>query len=74
MIETKGLYIWAIWAGPGRASHTIRSIKGEFSVKDLQQRCPAVGIDLIRRILRQEREAARIECLGRGPDARWKNK
>ena len=52
----------------------VRSMKGEFSVKDVQERCPAVGIDLIRRILRQEREANRLECLGRGPDARWKNK
>jgi hypothetical protein len=30
---------------------------------DVQERCPAVGIDLIRRILRQEREADRLECL-----------
>jgi Fic family protein len=52
----------------------IRSVPGDFSIKDIQKRCPAVGIDLIRRILRQEREANRLECLGRGPDARWRKK
>jgi Fic family protein len=50
----------------------IRNTRGDFSVKDLQNQCPSVGIDLIRRILRLEREANRLECLGRGPDARWR--
>ncbi len=50
----------------------IRSVHGDFSIKDIQKRCPSVGIDLIRRILRQEREANRLECLGRGPEARWR--
>lgn len=45
---------------------------GEFSVADLQERCPTVGIDLLRRILRRERDAGRLECLGRGPNARWR--
>lgn len=52
----------------------IRSMPGDFSIKDIQKRCPAVGIDLIRRILRQEREANRLVCLGRGLDARWRKK
>jgi hypothetical protein len=47
-------------------------LASDFSVSDVRNRCPNVGIDLIRRILRQEREAGRLECLGRGPDARWK--
>lgn len=51
----------------------IRNMRGDFSVKDIQNQCPSVGIDLIRRILRQEREADRLECLGRDPDARWRN-
>jgi hypothetical protein len=52
----------------------IRNIQGEFSISELQERCPTVGIDWIRRILRQERDAGRLECLGRGPDARWQKK
>jgi hypothetical protein len=46
----------------------------DFSIKDLQSQCPTVGIDLIRRILRLERTEGRLECLGRGPDARWQKK
>jgi Fic family protein len=47
---------------------------GDFTIRDLQERCPQVGIDLIRRILRRQREAGKIECLGRGPNARWRNR
>ena len=50
----------------------IRAIHGDFSVSHLQERCPHVGIDLIRRILRDQRRGGRLECLGRGPDARWR--
>ena len=50
----------------------IRAMRGEFSVKDLRARCPHVGIDLLRKILRDERKAGRVECLGKGPDAHWK--
>lgn len=53
---------------------TISNMPRDFSIKDLQERCPTVGIDLIRRILRREREAGYLECLGRGPDARWRKK
>lgn len=45
---------------------------GEFSVRDILRRCPNVGVDLARRILRRERTAGRLKCLGRGPDARWR--
>ncbi len=50
----------------------INRMPGDFSISDLRERCPHVGVDLIRRILRQEREAGRLACLGRGPDARWR--
>ncbi|MBW4682792.1 MAG: Fic family protein [Microcoleus vaginatus WJT46-NPBG5] len=52
----------------------ISNLPVEFSIRDVQERCPPVGIDLIRRILRQERTSGRLECLGRGPDARWGKK
>jgi len=53
---------------------TIGKLSGEFSIRDLQDKCPTVGIDLIRRILRQERDAGRLSCLGRGANARWQKK
>lgn len=45
---------------------------GDFAVSDLQGHCPHVGIDLIRRILREQRQLGNLECLGRGPAARWR--
>ncbi|HEY3284454.1 MAG TPA: Fic family protein [Armatimonadota bacterium] len=48
------------------------SLSGEFSVRQLQERCPQVSLDLIRQVLRRERQAGRLVCLGRGPEARWR--
>lgn len=52
----------------------IRNTKGEFSISDLHERCPTVGIDLMRRVLYQERTAGHLVCLGRGRDAKWRRK
>jgi Fic family protein len=52
----------------------LQQFQGEFSIQELQELCPTVGIDLIRRILREERQANHLECLGRGPFAKWKQK
>lgn len=50
----------------------IGGFHADFAVSELQERCPNVGIDLIRRILRERRQAGELECLGRGPAARWR--
>ncbi|MEG3881096.1 Fic family protein, partial [Microcoleus sp. herbarium7] len=50
----------------------INNLPQEFSVRELQERCPTVGIDLIRRLLRRERDAGRLQCQGRGVDAHWR--
>jgi hypothetical protein len=47
---------------------------GDFTIRDLQEGCPHVGIDLIRRILREQKNAGNLVCLGRGPNAKWRNK
>lgn len=69
-----GLVTSAKGAKTAMVLDAISNLPRNFSIKDLQERCPTVGIDLIRRILRQERTAGRLECLGRGPDARWQKK
>ena len=51
---------------------TLNRLPGEFSVRIVQDRCPNVGIDLIRRILKEEKAEGRLECIGRGPGARWR--
>ncbi len=43
----------------------IKQFFGEFSIQDVQAACPTVGRDLIRKILRQEKEEERLICLGR---------
>ncbi len=70
--ERVGTLMSARGSKTGMVLDAIRASFGEFSVKDLQERCPHVGIDMIRRVLRKERDAGSVECLGRGPDARWR--
>ena len=47
---------------------------GEFTVSQLEQACPGVSRDMIRRVLREQQNANVVECQGRGPAARWKKK
>jgi hypothetical protein len=44
---------------------------GPFRVAELQNRCPNVSVDMIRRVLKNLRAENKIECLGRGQNARW---
>lgn len=49
----------------------IERAPGRFTVSDLQRACPGVGVDLIRRLLKQLQAAGTVECLGRGRNASW---
>lgn len=46
----------------------------DFTLGDLERACPGVSRDMVRRVLRNLRRAGRVECLGRGPGARWRKK
>ena len=52
----------------------INRFVGEFTVSQLEQACPGVSRDMIRRVLREQQSVNVIECQGRGPAARWKKK
>ncbi|MFO8090307.1 MAG: Fic family protein [Desulfatiglandaceae bacterium] len=52
----------------------IGHFRNDFTIRDIQESCPHVGIDLIRKILRERKQAGKLECLGRGPNARWRNR
>lgn len=52
----------------------VRHRRGDFAAREIQDLCPSVGIDLIRRILQEEKAAGRLEPTGRGPRARWRKK
>ena len=43
---------------------------GPFTVSDIRDACPGVGVDLIRKVLGRLK-GKRVECLGRGQSAQW---
>ena len=51
--------------------NAVKNFSGDFSVADIRQKCPGVGIDMIRRILKDLKAQEVIECLGRGRNAKW---
>lgn len=44
----------------------------EFTLSGIEQQCPGVSRDMVRRVLRAQQNAGAIECHGRGPAARWR--
>lgn len=60
--------------------HSVASLQAcepfvsEFSVAQLELRCPGVSRDRVRRVLREQQAAGKIECQGRGPAAKWRKK
>ncbi len=49
----------------------VNSFHGSFSVADIQRKCPGIGIDMIRRVLKDLQNQGIVECLGRGRNAKW---
>ncbi len=54
--------------------HAVETISGEFGITDLERLCPGVSRDTIRLLLRDLKAGGRIECLGRGPGAKWRKR
>lgn len=52
----------------------IAGFAGEFTVTMVEQVCPGVSRDMVRRILQAQQSAGAVECNGRGPAARWRKK
>jgi len=50
----------------------IESFTGSFNVAEIQQKCPGVGIDMIRRVMKDMQTEGVIECIIRGRDAKWR--
>jgi len=47
---------------------------GGFTISELEQTCPGVSRDMVRRVLREQQAAGAVECRGRGPGAAWVKK
>ena len=52
--------------------HAIDRALGSFRIAELQNECPNVSVDMIRRVLKDLRAKNRVECLGRGQNAQWR--
>jgi Fic family protein len=50
----------------------VARMPGDFSIAQLQQQCPGVSVDLIRKLLNHLRGEGTLQCLGRGPNAMWR--
>jgi Fic family protein len=48
--------------------------RGGFAISELEQTCPGVSRDMVRRVLREQQAAGAVECKGRGPGATWTTK
>lgn len=68
--------VGAISSGQGSkmemVNSAIESFIGEFSLSELEQACPAVGKDWIRKLLQRLKTEGKIEIIGKGRYARWK--
>lgn len=51
-----------------------KSFTGEFTIADLERKCPGVSHDMVRKVLDRLKKAGEIACLGRGPGALWVRK
>ncbi len=49
-------------------------LQTDFSIRQLQQLAPECGIELIRKILKEQKAAGKLRCMGRGPNALWRKK
>lgn len=52
----------------------INHLPTRFTISQVAERCPTVGIDYVRKVLRSERDAGRLRSEGRGPNASWRKR
>ncbi len=53
---------------------TVKKFKSEFTLSQLQGKCPEVSRDMIRKVLRDLKKDGQVVSSGRGLAARWRNK
>ena len=49
----------------------INKLPTKFTIGNVAEQCPTVGIDHIRKTLRIQRDAGQLKSVGRGPNASW---
>ena len=64
-----------VMAAAGRGRHSRAPGQcADAPLTDLERACPGVSRDMIRLRLRDLKAAGRVECLGRGPGAKWRKR
>jgi Fic family protein len=53
---------------------TIGRLVGRFTLSDLEQACPGVSRDMLRKVLKDLQKDSKVKCLGRGPGALWEKR
>ena len=53
---------------------TIEKYSGTFTLQDIERSCMGTSPDMVRKVLRDLQQLGSIECLGRGPGAKWRKK
>jgi len=61
-------------AKTGQIEAAVQSFPGPFTFSELEKTCPGTSHDMVRKVLRDLRDAGSVECLGRGPGAQWQRK
>ncbi len=61
-------------AKTGQIKTAIQGFAGPFSLAELEKTCSGTSHDMVRKVLRDLRDAGSVECLGRGPGAQWQRK
>lgn len=58
----------------GMVHAAITRFPGDFSVNNILHQCPGVGVDMVRRVLKNMQAQGGVECLCRGRNARWRKR
>ena len=66
-----GIIITARGSKTSLVFDVLKNIQGEFTVKDIQNLCPGVSLDMVRKILRDERKKGNLKCTEMGRDSIW---
>ena len=53
---------------------SIDATPGKFTLVDIEDRCPGVSRDMVRKVLKDLKKAGEVRCLGRGPGAFWEKR
>ena len=69
--ERVGLVETARGAKGALVLSAIERMPRQFTISQLMEKCPTVGVDYVRKVLRTQRNAGKLKTTGRGPDAAW---